>query len=409
MCPKCNKLHTGACEVARNPADVLASIEQGVVSMRDGLKKVDERFVAFEDRVKALESGAKRRKLGVSLPGVEDEKEKFSFQRAILAISTKDFSIAPFEMDVMRECNKKRDLSTDVDSAGGYLVPNEFMTELIELLRAKLVVGRLGVTRFSGLTGGSIMVPKQTGAATGYWVAENADVTESQQTVGQLEMRPREAAGMTVVSDRLLRLSNPGAEAMIRSDLAAVIDRLVDLAVLQGTGGTQPLGIVNTSGINTTSMATTPTVDLLYAMMYEVEADNADAGNLGWAFHPRTWNTLRQLKDANGNYILMGPNGPGVALQNSDRGPAQGTLLGHPFATTTQIPTNLGATTNRSRIYFGNWSDVVVGEWEGLMLRASQETNDAFQKRQTWVQIVTEMDCLLKHGESFCVDSTVAA
>ncbi len=388
--------------------EILGRIDGNVAGMKETLANHGKSLEQLNDRVNALEQKTKGSR-SVSL-GIDDEERKkhpFSFQRAILAISEKNHKLAPFEMSVMKEAAAKRDLSTDVDTAGGYIVPTEYMADLIELLRAKLVVQQLGATRMSGLTGGMVQIPKQTGGATGYWVAEGASITSSQQTLGQIEMRPREAAGLTIMSNRLLKLSNPSAEAMVRNDLAATIDRLVDLAALQGVGGLQPLGIANTPDINTTAMGAAPTLDDLYDMILKLEEDNADDGALGWAFHPRTWNTLRQLKDSEGRYILT----PGVipsSVQDLRRGAQMGTLLGYPFRTTTQIPITLGAGAD-SRIFFGNWADLVIGEWGGIEILASQETSDAFAKNQTHVRIIVELDVVVRHAESFCVDSTVAA
>lgn len=405
MCPKCKKLHAigAACDSARDVSAILSDIERGVGETRDGLKSVDAKVAAYEQRLKDIEEKSKKRSLGLT----QDEKDKFSFRKLFLAMSTKDFSCAPFEMDVIKENAKKRDLTTDVDSAGGYLVPNEFMQDLIELLRAKLVTGQLGITRWNGLSAGAVFVPKQTGAATGYWVGEDSQITSSQQTFGQLELRPRKCGALTILSNELLRMSSPAAETSVRNDLAAVLDRLIDLAVLQGVGGTQPLGILNTSGITTRSIAAIPTADDLYNMIYDVEKNNADGGNLAWCFNPRTWNTLRQLKDGNGNYILTTSPTPGNVVSTARV--SSGTLLGYPFVTTTAVPITLGATTDRSRIYFGNWSDVVLGEWDGLQFAASNETNRAFEYDQTYIRALARVDVLLKHGESFCVDSTIKA
>ena len=267
--------------------------------------------------------------------------------------------------------------------------------------RAQLVTGELGVTRMDGMTGGAFDINAQTGGATAYDVAEGAAITSSQLTLGQKEMRPRELAALTKMSNRLLRQSN--AEQIVRADLTAAISLAHDVRILAGGGGLQALGILNTPGISTTTVGAALTIDNLYAMIYKVEAENAAKGSLGFAMHPRTWNQLRQLKDAEGRYILTPM---GVSAAPGKMSGQRGTLLGYPFVTTTQIPITLGAGT-ASRIYFGNWADVVLATWENIEIAASNETSDAFAKRQTHVRITTEYDCLLKHAKSFCTDSTI--
>ena len=86
-------------------------------------------------------------------------------------------------------------------------------------------------------------------------------------------------------------MSNPGAEAMMRQDLAVALGLAVDLATLRGSGSeNQPLGIANTPGINTvilgTGTAAVPDFDTFTDMEYEVSVNNALRGNLGFVFHP---------------------------------------------------------------------------------------------------------------------------
>lgn len=393
--------------------DALAGIETGIKETRGSVEATAKEVKTLGERVGKIEEKHKVRT--VSLPGVEDEKEQFSLQRAIRAIASRDWSDAGFERAVFCETAKlsdprgKRDLSAGVDSAGGYIVPQQLLGEFIDLLRAKTVVYELGATRLPGLVGSPVKIAKQTSGATAYMVAENADITESQLAVGMLDMKPHEMAAMSVLSNRLLNLSNPSAEAMIRQDFARVLARKVDQQVLRGTDGVELLGIVNTAGINTTTTDAVPTLDDLYDMILEVEQDNADDGALGWAMHPRTWNTLRKIKDSEGQYVLSPAQAPNSNAANVKRGAMSGTLLGYPFRTTTQIPITLDSPNAESELYFGNWADVVVGEWGGMEILASKETSDAFQKNQTWVRIIMELDSVLRHPESFVVDSTIRA
>lgn len=432
MCSKCNKMHAAgvaACERSAN--DILASLDAGMRSTLDAVNVVKGENVKLLERIEAMEKAGKHRAApvvgkkvqlrGVSLPGVEDEKEQFSFARLVIALREHRPELAPFEMDVCKQSNRlsnrplgddgaidysqdgERDLSTDLDTAGGYLVPAQVSAQLIELFRANLITGKLGVTRMDGLTGGAFQIGKQTGTCTVYDVSEAESITKSQQAVGLVEMRPRELAALTVVSNRLLRLSNPSAEGMVRDDLVMGIDLAQDLRILQGTGLKQPLGIVNTPGVTVKTFGAALTIDQLYEMIYAVEAANAAKGRLGFAFAPRTWNKLRQLKDGEGRYILT-TNGTSSGPQQNPS--ISGTLLGYPFYTTTQIPITLGSGA-ASRIYFGNWSDVVLANWFNLEIAASKETSTAFAQNQTWIRALTEYDLMLKHGPSFCVDSTI--
>lgn len=369
------------------------------------IKELADANVSMKTRLEAAEKLLQTRSAlpagGVSLPGVADEKEKFSFIKAYRGIATKNWKGCEFEQKVFEEAAKKAAYDSTVDSTGGYIVPNEIVREIIELLRAKTVVRELGASTLDGLTASPVELPKQTAGATAYWVAENSSITESEGTFGMLTMQPHKLAALSKMSNRMLRLSDPALEAIVRNDMALVLARKLDLACLRGTGGAgEPVGILNTTGIGSVALGTAGgaiTIDAVYNLMLQVEsADGNVQDRMGFAMHPKVWNKLRQLKAATTGAYYLQPD-PTVA--------AKGTLCGYPYRTTTQIPTNLtkGTGVSLSELYFGDWSQFIMASWGGLELRASQETSDAFAKDMTWIRAITEVDLQIRHVESFAV------
>jgi len=73
--------------------------------------------------------------------------------------------------------------------------------------------------------------------------------------------------------------------------------------------------------------------------------------------------------------------------------------IGYPWVSTTNIPT----VSNATKVYFGNWAELIVGVWEGLTIMASQEASTAFTTNQTWIRFVQEVDVMVRHKESFCI------
>jgi HK97 family phage major capsid protein len=368
------------------------------------LPELSAKYADLKARFDDLETRVRERKWA-NLPGLEDEKPKFSLFKALYAIATGDWSQAQLEADVFRQT---RDMGTSTDSSGGYLVPYQAVPELIEMLRAESVVSKMGATLLDNLTGSPVEIPKQTGGATAYWVGENEALTASEPTLGQLQFTPKSVGALVKLSNRLLRMSNPSAEQLVRNDVATVISLAIDLAALRGTGANgQPIGIANTSGINTVSWLSggnpqTPNFDLFYDMEYELAMDNALKGKLGYVFNPCVKRSLSKLKvaqfsgDTGGEYIIrpMDAN----ALTN---------YIGYPFAMTTLIPANLGAGSNQTEIYFGNWQELIVAQWAGIEILPSKEAGDAFAKNQTWIRIIIDVDIGLRHAESFCLATGV--
>jgi HK97 family phage major capsid protein len=306
------------------------------------------------------------------------------------------------------EASKQKAMSAGSDTAGGFIVPNEIIPEFIELLRAEAVCMGLGATVLDGLQASPIEIAKQTGATTAYWVGENAQITDSSATVGMIALTPKTVAALVKISNRLIGLSNPSVEGMIRNDFIQQIALAVDLACLRGSGAAnEPIGIANTSGINTVAIGTNggaPTFDYLYDMQYELQLDNAFRGKLGYVMHPATRRRLLKQKiaqysaDTGGEYIIQ----PAVSDAQLV------SWMGFPYKQTTQIPINLtkGTTgTDLTEIYFANWKELIIGSWGGIEIMASKETSDAFEKNQTWVRIIQEIDIAVRHPESFCLVS----
>ncbi|MCC8368783.1 MAG: phage major capsid protein [Rickettsia endosymbiont of Oxypoda opaca] len=146
-------------------------------------------------------------------------------------------------LDVILE---KRDLQKLVNTAGGYLVPTDYLSSnFIELLRNKMLVHQMGAKVMSGLYG-DVAIPKQTGGAIAFWVSEGQKPEQSQQTFGQVTLSPKSIAAYTDFSRKLILQASPDIEQLVREDLATTIALEIDRAAINGSGkGAEPLGILN--------------------------------------------------------------------------------------------------------------------------------------------------------------------
>ncbi|HJW87063.1 MAG TPA: hypothetical protein VJ440_10560, partial [Candidatus Brocadiaceae bacterium] len=83
-----------------------------------------------------------------------------------------------------------RDLTVGILGAGGALVGLKNVS-FIDVLRNRTVVFKLGVQRMPGQVQ-QITIPKQSGAATHYWLnTEATDITESQPVFAQVALTPK--------------------------------------------------------------------------------------------------------------------------------------------------------------------------------------------------------------------------
>jgi HK97 family phage major capsid protein len=300
--------------------------------------------------------------------------------------------------DVVRFQLSGKTLGEGTDSAGGYLVPVEHSTKLVEILSAKTAVRAAGATVIP-MNSDTLQIPSQTGGATAYWVAENAQITASDQTWGQVQLQAKKLAALTKLSAELFEDSDPQVEALVMADLARVLALEEDVKYLRGDGaGNTPTGLESISGVNVD--ATTlganggvPTFDQLANMLYALDADNVPADGRAWIVHPRTINTLRKVKDSQNKYLWADPSAPGDPP----------TLWGYPVFSTTAIPINetKGTSSDCSTIYLGGWPEFVIGQRKALELRASDAAGNAFEYDQVFIRAIMRVDCNVRHAASF--------
>lgn len=291
-----------------------------------------------------------------------------------------------------------RDLTAGTANAGGNTVATELLgSSFIELLRNALVLDRMGVTMLRDLNG-NIAIPSATGAATGYWVAENSAITESQQTFGQVTMTPKTVGAMTDYSRRLLIQSSIDVEAFVRADLAMVIAQTILTASINGSGSSnQPTGILNTSGIGSVAIGTNggaPTYDAMVDLETAVANANAAAGSLAYLTNTKVRGKLRKTQQ------FASTNGVPVWGKGVESG--LGDVLGYDAYVTNAVPSTLDKGTSTgvcSAAVFGNWADLLIGMWGGLDVMLDPYTGSAAGTKR--VVALQDLDIAVRRVASF--------
>lgn len=304
--------------------------------------------------------------------------KNYSILRAVRAAVSGDWSQAPLEKEASDAVAKKvrreprsffvpydvinprerRDMTVGTPSAGGYLKGTNTLPSIIDLLTNRLVLGQAGATMLTGLVG-DIAIPKQTGGATGYWLAENGAPNESNITVGQVSLTPHTFGAYVDVSRKLMKQASIDVEAMVRMDIARSIALGIDYAGLHGNSGSdanQPDGIAATSGIGSvvggTNGAAPDWADIV-GLETEVAQDNADFGTLAYVTNAKVRGKLKQTF-RNGTYGEIPVWGGGETPLNDYRA-----LVSNQVSSTL----SKGSSSVCSAIFFGNWADLVLGMW----------------------------------------------
>lgn len=237
----------------------------------------------------------------------------------------------------------------DTAGNGALIATNHMPGQFIETLRATTLLGQLGA-RFLGDLVGNLSIPKQTANATFGWLAEDEEAAASDVTSGNVTLSPKHIAGLVPMTFELMRQSAPAIEQMVRQDILTGIALAIDKAGFDGTGAdNQPLGILNTTGVQTITLTDTttkvPTFAEVVAMEGKLDEVNALIGSLAYAFRPAVYSALKTTKkDAgSGTFVLE-----------------KGEANGYKAVSSTQLPAKCGL--------FGNFSDVMVGSWGAVEL-----------------------------------------
>jgi len=185
-------------------------------------------------------------------------------------------------------------LAADTSTKGQELVftePGPFIQFLYNRMRLK----ELGAETISGLQG-NIAFPKQTGRATGSWVAENpgSDVADSNLTLAQVTMTPKTYQSSASYSRQLLAQAVIDIDNLVRMDLARDCALAIDSAGIAGTGlSDDPTGILHTPGVqnytveNDIGNGAKPGWDDITLMEELLEDANADqVGDFSWLTTP---------------------------------------------------------------------------------------------------------------------------
>lgn len=288
-------------------------------------------------------------------------------------------------------------------TAGGFLVPTQFSNEVIELLRAQSVVRRLGA-RTVQMPTGTLKYPKIATGASAAYIGENVNIGKSEETFGQLTLTFKKLAVLTPISNDLLRYSSPSADAIVRDDLVSSMATKEDSTFIRGAGtDATPKGLLNwcvaDQKIAASAASLANITDNLGQLV--VKLKNADIPMItpGWIMAPRTEQSLATIQNANGVFAFRDEV-------------VAGTLWGWPIGTTTNVPITLDTTgagnDDESEIYLVDFSQVLIGESQGLLVDSSQEAayhdgsnvQAAFSLDQTVVRAIAEHDLGMRHDKA---------
>ena len=252
-------------------------------------------------------------------------------------------------------------MSTTTPGEGGYTVPSEVASSLVESLKAFGGVREVA-TVIKTETGAAFSYPTSDGTSeTGELIAENTTATAADPTFGTVALTAYKFSSKVVaVPFELLQDSAVDIEAFVNSRLTTRLGRVMNTYLTTGTGSSQPKGVAAgaTSGkVGTTGQTATVIYDDLVDLVHAVDPAYRK-GKCGFMMHDASLKVIRKLKDSAGRPIFLpGYDGLGIAMPD--------TLLGYPITINQDIATMAA---NAKSILFGDFSKYVIRDVMGAQM-----------------------------------------
>lgn len=288
------------------------------------------------------------------------------------------------------------------NAKGGFLIDTAYSADFIDVLRPRVVIRNMGA-RSVPMPEGNLTMRKKTAGTSASYVGERVAAPTTDATIAQLTMSAKRLTAIVPITNQLIRRSSINVQMMIRDDLVSGVAVKEDQQFLRGTGSsTAPTGLRNLIAAGNV-IAANATVNLvnvtndLGKLRLAVLNANIPMTMCGYIMSPRTLLFLENLRDGNGNKAF-----PEVA---------EGRLGIYPIGVTTSVPDNLGAGTNQSEIYFGDFDQFLIGDTEQIAIAASDVAayddggtmRAAFSNDETVVRLIAEHDTQIRHDSAFAV------
>lgn len=228
-------------------------------------------------------------------------------------------------------------LSEGTDSEGGYLVPEEYDTRLIDVLEEENIMRRLA-TKITTSGEHKINIAGTKPAAA--WIEEGEAISFADATFDQIFMDAHKLHVAIKVTEELLYDNKFNLESYITTEFGKALANAEEDAFLNGDGVGKPEGLFKkaTAALSTESIKADDIVNLVYSLKRPYRK------NASFIINDKTIATIRTLKDNNGAYIWQ----PSYQAGEPDR------LLGYAINTSAYCP--------EDSIAFGDYKYYNIGD-----------------------------------------------
>lgn len=292
---------------SKEPNNILAEIKAAADDLRHnigeykGLKdKVDElsgklgELMPVKDAVAAIET-----KLG--RPGSPDVGSGTRWKDHVAELIRKGAAASQEAKGYGPDALKAYGIANSTQ--GGYLVPPEFVAQIIERMADSNPV--LGLCWTVNTSREVIQVPKETGEPTAYWIGDTQKRSDAQNThgFGLEEVHVRTLQSFVEFANTLLDDSPFDVEGFASRKIAEYQGTIIGRAIIKGEGVNSPEGLLTAAGVTEalSGVADEITADGLISTGDDLK--DAYDQNAVYLMSKKTRSAIRKLKDDHGQYL----------------------------------------------------------------------------------------------------------
>ena len=239
---------------------------------------------------------------------------------------------------------ERGDIKATVATAGQENVAEDKLG-ILEPLRASLVLAQAGASYMTGLVG-NVSIPVYSGSNVG-WAGEVDAASNGGGTFSEVNLEPKRLTAYIDVSKQFLIQDSNSAEEMLKRDIVSAIANKLEATILGSEAGDakKPAGMLNAVVADSNAI----TYKDIVKMEADLEAKNL-RGDIKFIVSPSAKADLKGTDT--GKYLMEGNE-----------------VNGYPVLSTSAVA--------GKGVIFGNFADLVIGQWGGIDLTVDPYTQAA--------------------------------
>jgi HK97 family phage major capsid protein len=262
-------------------------------------------------------------------------------------------------------------LAEGVDADGGYTVPTEFRSELLEDLQDEAVMRPL--VRVIPMASDSMEMPELATLPKTSWGSENTSIETTTVAFSQFTLSVNRMDSLLYMSRELNFDSALNMVGLISRLFAEAVAREEDRVIVNGSGSGQPKGILQEtiSGIDNGNDDDTlaPNIKKLPFKLGTKYRKRAV-----WLLNSQSLGTIGALQDDNKQFLFK----EGIEGETPHR------LAGYKVIEQNDMPINT--------LLFGDFNQYILGDREKMSIESTSEGAGTFEKHQIAIKVTERID-----------------